>query len=344
MRQFRLTLVLLTATAVALAGCGDSNGAGGGADDGHTIGYDTYWLGNSWSVQLEAEFKTAVDRHPDEIADVVYTQSDNDAQKQISNVQSMIARNVDAILLTPISPAAVVPVIDQANAAGIPVILVASPADTDAYTAQVNVDDLAFGRTGAQWLVDKLGGAGNIYVLNGLAGIPTSEQRWQGAKEVFDGYPDINVVAAANADWDQAKAKSVVADMLAAHPDVDGVWSQGGSMTLGAIQSFQAAGHPLVPMTGEDSNGLLKEWSTLASQGDSGFDSIAVCKPTWLSAEALETALKVLAGEEVTKDQIIDPPVITADDLDTYVRTDLPDSFWSNTRMDDAAITELFGQ
>lgn len=348
MRRRTLVPALVAVAALALAGCGDSAGGGSGsAGDGkdrYTIGYDAYWLGNSWSVQLQAEFKAAVARHSGEIADVVYTQSDNNAQKQISNVQSMIARKVDAILLTPISPTAVAPVIKQARAAKIPVILVGSPAQSDDYTSLVNVDDVAFGRQGAQWLVDKLGGQGNIYVLNGLAGIPTSEQRWQGAKEVFDKYPGIKVLSTANADWDQAKAKSVVADMLAAKPDVNGVWSQGGSMTLGAVQAFQAAGHRLVPMTGEDSNGLLKEWAKLKAQGDTGFDSIAVCKPTWLSAQALETTLKVLKGESVTKDDIIPPPTITDQTLAKYARADLPDSFWSNTRMSDDQIRQLFKQ
>jgi ribose transport system substrate-binding protein len=343
-----LVPALVAVVALALAGCGDSAGDGSGSagngKDKYTIGYDAYWLGNSWSVQLQAEFKAAVARHSADVADVVYTQSDNNAQKQISNVQSMIARKVDAILLTPISPTAIAPVIKQADAAKIPVILVGSPAQSDDYTSLVNVDDVAFGRQGAQWLADKLAGKGNIYVLNGLAGIPTSEQRWQGAKEVFDKYPGITVLSTANADWDQAKAKTVVADMLAAKSDVNGIWSQGGSMTLGAIQAFQAAGHPLVPMTGEDSNGLLKEWSKLKAQGSTGFDSIAVCKPTWLSAQALDTTLKVLKGESVTKDDIIPPPTITSDSLARYVRDDLPDSFWSNTKMSDDQIRQLFKQ
>lgn len=344
MRRLHRLAVPLVALSLATAACGGSGGGGASSDGDQkfTIGFDAYWLGNSWSQQLQAEFKAAVEKRKDRIADVVYTQSDNNVQRQISNVQSMIARDVDAIIITPISPTAIVPVIKQAEAADIRVILAATPADEKVYTSMINVDDKAFGRAGAEWLVEKLGGKGNIYALNGLAGIPTSEDRFKGAMEVFDANPGIEVVAKANADWDQAKAKTTVPSMLAAHPDVDGIWSQGGSMTLGAIEAFEAAGKPLVPMTGEDSNGLLKKWAQLKEQGDTRFDSIGISKPTWLTAEALEIALKALSGDDVEQDVIIDPPVITSENLDEFVKPDLPDSFWSNTRMTEDQIKRLF--
>jgi ribose transport system substrate-binding protein len=346
----RLPLVAaVAAVALTAVGCGSSSSSGGGAATTRadptgrfTIGYDVYWLGNSWSTQLAEEFRAAVDRNRDSIENVVYTQSDNQVQKQISNVQSMISRRVDAIIMTPISPSASVPVIQQANRAGIPVILVAAQADTRDTAAEVRADDVVFGRTGAEWLVDKLGGRGNIYVLNGLPGFSTDTLRWKGAKDVFDRYPDIKVVADAHAAWDTARAKTAVSNMLAAHPDVDGVWSQGGAMTLGAIQAFRAAGHPLVPMTGENNNGLMKVWDGLIRSGDRTFDSIGVVNPTWVGSEALTQTLNLLRGDEVRKVNLVNPAPITSSTLDRYVRTDLPDSFWVDTRLDDAQIRALF--
>jgi len=335
-------LVSVTATALVLAGC--SADAGTTAEDGtYVIGYDSYFVGNTWSAQLEAEFTSATKRDASEISDVIVTQSDNDAQKQISNIQSMIARNVDAIIVTPISPDGIVPVLKQASDAGITVVLSASGADTDDYASYVNVDDEAFGATGAEWLVDKLGGEGKIVAINGIAGVPTSDLRFAGAKEVFDANPGIEIVSTIDGSWDQATTKTAVESLLAANPDVDGVWSQGGSMTLGAIEAFEAAGVPLVPMTGEDSNGLLKKWTQLIADGDTGFDAIAVAKPTWISATALDNALAALKGEDVTKDDLLDPEVITADNIADFVRDDLPDSLWVNTKMTDDEINALFG-
>lgn len=350
LRRLRLpALAAVAAIALIASGCGSSSSSSSGSATTRadptgrfTIGYDVYWLGNSWSTQLAEEFRAAVDRNRDAIDDVVYTQSDNQVQKQISNIQSMISRRVDAIIMTPISPSASVPVIQQANRAGIPVILVAAMADTRDTAAEVRADDVVFGRTGAEWLVRKLDGRGKIYVLNGLPGFSTDTLRWKGAKDVFDRYPGIEVVADAHAAWDQARAKTAVSNMLAAHPDVDGVWSQGGAMTLGAMQAFRAAGHPLVPMTGENNNGLMKAWDALRRSGDRTFDSIGVINPTWVGSEALEQTLNLLRGERVTKVNLVNPEPITAENLSEYVRADLPDSFWVDTRLDDAQIKQLF--
>lgn len=345
----RLAATAVALTALAVAGCGGSTATGDGAsatteakEGPFTIGYDVYWLGNSWSVQLYQEFKASVERNQDDIEDVVYTQSDNQVQKQISNVQSMIARQVDAIIMTPISPSATVPVIKQAQAAGIPVVLLSAEADTDDYTALVTIDQKKFGATGAEWLAETLGGKGKVYALNGIAGISTDTLRFNGAKEVFAKYPGIEIVADAHASWDEAQAKRAVSNMLSSHPDVDGVWSQGGAMTLGAIEAFEAARKPLVPMVGENNNGLMKRWLELKE--DTAFESIGVTNPTWLADDALTVTLKALKGEPFEKDNILDPPVITEENLEEYARPDLPDSFWVNTRLDDARIERLFAK
>jgi len=332
-----------TASLLLITGCAAGGEGDDASGDGIVIGYDSYFVGNTWSAQLEAEFLSAAERENAQIDDVIVTQSDNDAQTQISNIQSMIARGVDAIIVTPISPEGIVPALEQARAAGIEIILSASGAETDEYTSYINVDDTEFGKAGAEWLVEKLGGEGRIIALNGIAGVPTSDLRWQGAKEVFDAESGIEVVTVIDGGWDQATAKTAVESALAADPEIDGVWSQGGSMTLGAIEAFEAAGVPLVPMTGEDSNGLLKKWSSIIEDGDAGFDAIAVAKPTWISAEALDVALAAVAGEDVTKDDLLEPEVITADNIADFVRDDLPDSLWVNTRMSDEEILELLG-
>lgn len=350
-RQVEMALVTALLAALLLVGCGGSSAAddSGAADQQaseakqgpFTIGYDVYWLGNSWSVQLEQEFKASVARNRRDVENVVYTQSDNDVQRQISNIQSMISRKVDAIIMTPINPSATVPVIKQARAAGIPVILLASEADTKDYTALISVDQRKFGAAGAEWLAEKLGGKGKIYALNGIPGLSTDTLRFEGAKSVFTKYPDIDIVADAHAQWDEAAAKSAVSNMLSAHPDVDGVWSQGGAMTLGAIEAFEAANKKLVPMVGENNNGLMKRWIELSS-GSSGFDSIGVVNPTWQADDALKTAVRALKGQPFEKDQLLAPPTITEENLREFAEPDLPDSFWVNTRLSDAEIKKLF--
>ena len=112
-------------------------------------------------------------------------------------------------------------------------------------------------------------------------------------------------------------------------------------MTLGAIEAFQAANRPLVPMTGEDNNGYLKVWQKLQPEGMKG---IACAKPTWLAEVALERAISLVKGEEVKKDDIFPTAVFSDDELANYVRADLPDDFWANTHLPEEVIKTIFSK
>jgi ribose transport system substrate-binding protein len=331
----RIGLKTLLSAAVVSAAFASSAFA---AEKKFTIGYDKYFMGNSWSVQLAAEFAAEADKDKDRVA-VVYVDSAGDTQKQIANIEDLITKKVDAIITTPTSPTALIPVLKKARAAGIKVVLLASTIKSQDYDALVTVDDVAFGKAGAEWLAKQLNGKGNIIALNGIAGISVSDDRFNGAKAVFDANPGIKIVAAVNASWDYAQGKQAVSNLLAANPEINGVWSQGGAMTLGAIDAFEAAQRPLVPMTGEDNNGYLKRWQSLK---DKGFVSIATSKPTWLGSEALRIALDLLDGKTVQKDTVLPVPTITADDLPKYVKPSLSDSFWANTRLTDDQVKAIF--
>lgn len=300
------------------------------------VGYDIYFLGNSWSVQLYQEFKWNVETNYADQIDVTYVESEGDISKQIANLEDLIAQEVDVIITTPNDTTALNATLQDAMDAGIKVILLCASIDGDQYDTLITVDEVEFGRVGAQWLVDQLDGEGKIICLNGISGLSTSEQRWEGAKAVFDEYPGIEILAVEDADWDYATGKTVTSDLLAAYPQIDGVWSQGGAMTLGAIEAFQAANRDLVPMTGEDNNGLMKAWYELGAEG------IGCAKPTWLARVAIENAIQLMNGEEVEKDQIYPVQTITTEDIPNYVHTDLSDDVWCGTEMPAEVLQEIF--
>ena len=153
---------------------------------------------------------------------------------------------------------------------------------------------------------------------------------------MFDKYPDIKVLAAEDANWDYAAAKTVTSDLLATYPEIDGVWSQGGAMTLGAIDSFKAANRDMVPMTGEDNNGYLKACL------DNNMEGIAVSKPTWLARVAIESSIKLMNGEEVKKDDIYPVMTIKTEEMKDYVHADLSDDVWCGTELPEEILKEVF--
>lgn len=300
------------------------------------VGYDIYYLGNSWSVQLYQEFKwNAENEYADDI-DVTYVQSDNDSNKQIANLEDLIAQGVDVIITTPIDATALNATLQDAMDEGIKVILLAATIDGDSYDTMINVKETDFGAKGAQWLADQLDGKGNIIMLNGISGYTSNEQRREGAEDIFAKYPEINILAEEDAGWDYATAKTVVADLLATYPNIDGVWSQGGAMTLGAIEAFQAANRELVPMTGEDNNGYLKAVIKNKMEG------IGVAKPTWLTRVAINSAIKLMNGETVEKDDIFPVMTITTEEMPDYVHEKLSDDVWCGTEMPEDVLAKIF--
>ena len=306
------------------------------AEDKIKVGYDIYFLGNSWSVQLYEEFKwNAENKFADKI-DVTYVDSEGDISRQIANLEDLIAQEVDVIITTPNDTTALNSTLQDAMDEGIKVILLCAGIDGDQYDTLITVDEVEFGRVGAQFIVDQLEGKGKVIALNGISGLSTSEQRWQGAKEVFEANPGIEVLAVEDANWDYATGKTVTSDLLAAYPQIDGVWSQGGAMTLGAIEAFQAANRALVPMSGEDNNGLMKAWKELGSAG------VGCAKPTWLARVAIEEAIKMMNGETVEKDQIYPVQTITTAEIDNYVHPDLSDDVWCGTELPVEVLQEIF--
>ena len=306
-----------------------------------TVGFSNYSLGNSWRVQMQYELQAAADKYiADGVMDqLIITNANDDIAKQIADVKDLITKKVDAILISAASADALAPVCEEAIDKGIKVVCFDNIVNSDKLTCTVQVDQKDFGTIGGQWLVDKLGGKGNIVVLNGIAGTSVNNDRYAGAKAVFDKNTGIKILAEANADWDYAKGKAAVEGFLAAYPQIDGVWTQGGAMTLAALDAFKEAKRPLVPMAGEAYNGLLKEWK---AEHANGFDTICPCMPTYLSSSALDIAIQSLQGQTVDKVVTVKLPVVDWDHIDQYLKPDLPDSFWPITKMNDAQIAKMY--
>ena len=133
---------------------------------------------------MEQEFVSEAEKLKSEgvVSEYYITNSNEDINKQISDMQDLITKKVDA---TAASPTALAPVVEEATEAGIKVVSFDNVVDTDEQVATVGIDETEFGRIGAEWLAEKLDGKGKIIVLNGIAGAATDSLRWGGAEEVF---------------------------------------------------------------------------------------------------------------------------------------------------------------
>lgn len=330
----------------ALAGCGPTTTTSATATSHsnskgpYTIGLDVFFEGNSWQAENVSLFEKECKAYgPKIIKKYIVANANSSTSQQIAQIQDMIDEHVSAILLDANSATGLNAVLAKAQQAGIPVINYDTIVTGDV-TSKINTNQSRWGTITAQWLIKKLHGHGNIIVLNGLAGNPTNNLRYEGAQKLFSETPGIHVLATAYDDWSEAPAEASVSNMLAAYPKINGVWSQGGAMTAGAVLDFVKAGRPLVPMTGEAYNGLLKLWTQDQSKG---FDSIAPGQPNYLVTLSLHAALRYLEGYKVPKVVNVPLPVITSKTVSKYVEPSKPSNFWVLDHISKANIQKLLG-
>lgn len=329
------------------AGSPSSSPAPGGSSEPsasktYKVGFSNVWVGNTYGVQSVNELEAFL-KNCDQVSEYYIYNADNDVNKQISDIEDLIAKGVDMLILQPISAESVAAVVEEAYDAGIVVVDCTSPlADaTDKYSVSVVAKDYDFGYIGAKWLCEQLNGEGNIICLDGMAGLSSAVLRMEGAQAAFSEYPGIQVLASEYANWDYATAKPVVENLMAAYDDIDGIWSSGGDMTRAAVEVWADSGRDWIPMMGEDCNGFLKLW---CEYKDEGLSCIATSLPTWLFAYGAELGLEILNGTYTgEKDIIVEIPTITNEEVENFVRTDLSDSFWCGTRMTEEDIVALYG-
>lgn len=304
----------------------------------YTIGLSNISVVNTWRVQLIEEAKAEAERQKSLIRSFLVTDAGGNQSKQIADVEDLLAKGIDALIITPASPTALVPVIGKAYAKGIPVVVFSTTANTKKYTTSIQTDERYFGRVGMEWLAKQLGGKGSIIGLRGIAGLSAEQERWEGVEAVLKQNPGIKILGTEFADWAYDKGKRACENLVQAHQRIDGVWSSGGAMTQACAEVFKAAGRKLVPMTGEANNGFFRVWIEM------GFPSIAPIEPTWISAEAVKAALMALAGQPLRSDYLIRPKPITQDQVKQFYRPDLNDSYWSGSHLPEAVLKRLYGK
>lgn len=260
------------------------------------IGLSNGYYGNTARVQLEAEVKALAAQSPYKgmIKKLIINNAGTSVAAQVSAVDQMIAQHVDAIILDSNSLTALNPAIAAAHKAGIPVIA-ANDKVSSPLAYQVETVGTKFGATMMENFAKVLGGKGNIVILRGLPGNAVDAAEAAGFHGVLKKYPNIKVVKETYGQWADSAAQKVMADLLAANPKIDGVFTEGG-MQQGVVRAFAAAHRPLVPVSGTDENGFACQVKQYHSQGLKG---VQVSTAMWADAVALKAAINVLQGKKV---------------------------------------------
>jgi inositol transport system substrate-binding protein len=164
------------------------------------------------------------------------------AEKQVSHVESFTSRKVDAIILNPVSFDGCAPAVDTAVKAGIPILtLITMVSNQDMCDSFVGSDHYESGVIEAEMMARELNWQGNIVILEGVMGIDSQLRRIEGYRRVLDKYPGIHVVAQQTASWRRSEAYAIVQNWIENDKDFDVVLSENDNMAMGAVMAIEEA-------------------------------------------------------------------------------------------------------
>ena len=279
---------------------------------------------HSWRVQMIEQFQSDCKKLQQDgvVSDYVVQNAGEDVNTQIAQIRNMVSSGVNLLLVCPNSSTALNPVIEEAQAAGVLVIVYDMNVDNAPNIINVYMDQGLWMPPLVDWLAAQLGEKGKIVYIEGIADQPGNILRNEAGMKALEKYPDIELVAQAPGKWDQAAAQQAMADLLASVPQIDGVLTQDG-MTLGIIRAFEAAGKPLPPITGETQVAFIKQWKKM--KDESGFQSFGVGNPPPFGVNAsLRMGIKILNGEKLNE-------TVFVNDHDIYLA---PSLFVDNNSID----------
>ncbi len=177
------------------------------------------------------------------------SEEETSIEQMVNIVEAMIAQKVDAICVTPSGSSEIVPTFVKAQNAGIPIVDVDVEINAEAAKSAgltnyyyVGADNLEGGYMAGKYLAGKLGGKGNVAVLEGIPGVDNAEKRKAGALKAFGEFPGIKVVASQTAHWKTEEALNVFTNILQANRELSGVFCANDMMAFGAIKALEAAG------------------------------------------------------------------------------------------------------
>jgi len=300
----RVGMLLAGATALALTAI---SGASAQDKEKYKIYLSLSYSGNAWQSEAANIVKALAKTPPyDEMVELVEVISGTDPQAQISAYESMIADGADGIVSFPISSTALNRTIHRGCEQGV-LFFMYDATVTEPCAYNISYITSGFGENTAQALANALGGKGKIFLSRGVPGNSVDERHTLGAKHIFEQYPDIEIVSEYYSYWDDRTTQQETAKALAAHPDVDGIWAQAGE--YGAIQALEQSGQGrLVPLTGENSNGLRLALANPDMQAK-GLKGVSSGSPPAQAGYAFKLMMEILTGKRELEAANIEYPL-----------------------------------
>jgi inositol transport system substrate-binding protein len=247
---------------------------------------------------------------------LIVNDAQREAAKQIQQVEGFIAQKVDAIILNPCEVEASSPAVDKALAAGIPIVNVNSETRS-APTAFIGSRDEESARIAMDYIARRLGGQGNVVMMHGFMGQAAQIKRDQGAREVLAKNPGLKLLAEQTAEWDRAKAMSLMENWIQSYgARINAVFAQNDEMGMGALIALEQAGmKDKVIVASVDAIA-----DALKAVKDGRLDATVFQDAQGQGGTALETAVRIIRKQPYEKQVFIPFQLVTRHNVGMYLK------------------------
>jgi ribose transport system substrate-binding protein len=324
MKKVGLCLVAgLLIAGLALVGCKKGGSQTDDQSGKMTIAFSQMEMNNAWRV---AETKSIQDEAQARGITLIYTDAQGDTAKQVSDVEDIIAKKPDVILLAPREYEGLAPALAAAKKANVPVILIdrdaAGTAGVD-YKALISADFIWEGQQCAQVLVSRFGTTQpvNVVQITGTPGSSVAIDRQKGFEDELAKYPNFKIISTQNGEFTRSIAQKAMENIIQSQgSNINAVYGHDDECAIGAIQALKAAGMKPGTDIAVVGVGGFKDAAVLIENKE--MDATVLCSP-FFGPTAFDACEKLLSGE--TLPTYIQNPgkIIDASNVSAY----MPDAF-----------------
>ena len=289
-----LALMVTGTMLVTMGGCnaitidGEENVREGSS--GNVIGFSVSTLNNPFFVTLtEGAKKAASEKN----VELVVVDAGDDAAKQTSDIEALVSRTVGVLIVNPVDSDAVAPAVKSAMSQGIKVIAVDRGVNGVDVDCQIASDNVAGARMATEYLMELVGEGAKVAELQGVPGASATIDRGEGFHQVAD--KSLQVAASQTANFNRAEGMTVMENILQSDGAIKGVFAHNDEMALGAVEAVAASGKD-IKIVGFDATDDAQK-----AVKDGKMAATVAQKPDKMGGTAIETAVKIMAGETVDK-------------------------------------------
>lgn len=273
-------------------------------------------LDSEFWQRLRAGAEQAAREDPEVRLAVLAPEREINIDQQVAILEDQIHKKVSALAVAPAGVAEILPVLDKARAAGIPVIIVDTDVPWPHRASFVGIDNRLGGRMAAEYILKVIGGRGKVAVIRGVLGVATQEDRLAGFREVVEKVPGVEFVGAQPANSERALGMAVMENILTRHPDLRAVFATNDQMALGAMEAIAARNLTgKIVLVGFDA-GREAVRAVLAGR----MNAVVAQFPERIGRRAIQEAIKAARGQPTEKFVDIGTGLVTRENANEFLR------------------------